>query len=135
MNTCHKCIIEYQKIYETEFYDIYECPNCKYQKAVQIDECCRTPLKIVLKDETKEIVRLLYQCISCGGVVNRNLPLSFKKHRDEIKDELNEYRYKEWEQNVYDDYLLAKEDIKENNFKYSKRGKYITYLNSLGWKA
>ena len=134
MRVCNKCNSEFEMIYQTEFLDICECPSCKIQKTISIDDCCRNPLKIVIIDRTKKVDRLLFQCKNCGGIVNRNLPLSFKKYGDEIRDELNEYRYEEWRNNVYNDYLSVKDDIQENNFWNSKRGKYIKYLSSEEWK-
>ena len=134
MYPCPKCNSEYHEIYKIKFHDVYECPNCNYQKTVRIDNCCRNPFKIVIIDRSKKVERLLHQCINCGGIVNRNLPLSFKKYGDEIRDELNEYRFEDWKENVLNDYLSVKEEIEENNFRYSKRGKYLEYLASKKWQ-
>lgn len=134
MYLCPKCKSEYNEIYQIEFHNIYECPNCNYQKIVRIEECCRNPFKIVIIDRTKRVERLLYQCKNCGGIVNRSLPLSFKKYGGEIRDELNGYRFEEWKENINNDYLSVKEQTDENNFRYSKRGKYLEYLASEKWK-
>lgn len=131
---CNKCNVEFEMIYQTEFLDICECPICKMQKTIGLDDCCRDPFKIVIIDRTKKVERLLFQCKNCGGIVNKNLPLSFKKYREEIRDELNEYRYEEWKNKIHFHYLSVKDDIQENNFWNSKRGKYIKYLSSEDWK-
>ncbi|WP_105170217.1 HNH endonuclease signature motif containing protein, partial [Chryseobacterium piscicola] len=105
------------------YHEFFECPNCNYQKAIQIDECCRSPLKIVIIDKTMKVERLLYQCINCGGIVNRSKPLSFKKFSDQIRDEINIYRLKEWKDNIENDFRFIKEAINENNFRLSNFGK------------
>lgn len=120
--TCHKCNIVTERIYEIDFHNIYECSKCRYQKAVRFNDCCRHPSKIVIIDNTKKIDRLLYQCTYCGGIVNRNLPLSFKLFSDQIRDEINTYRYEEWQKKIGFDYLLVKESIEENNYRFSKWG-------------
>ena len=134
MKVCYKCKINLVLIYQTKYLDIYECPTCKNQMTFSIDDCCRDPFKIVIIDRTKKIDRLLYQCKNCGGIVNKNLPLSFKKYGDEIRDELNVHKYNDWELDKENDYLSIKEDIQTNNFWNSKRGRYIQYLNSDEWK-
>lgn len=134
MKICPKCTIEYGKIYEIEFYDVFECPKCNVQKLFKIEECCRKPFKIVVIDRTKKVDRLLFQCKNCGGIINRNLPLSYKKYSNEIRDEINEFRFYEWLENLNKDYLRVKENIDENNFRNSKRGKYFTYLGSEEWR-
>ncbi len=120
---CNKCGTIMKKEYDSEFHEIFQCPNCEYQKVIQSEECCRSPLKIVIVDNTKKIDRLLYQCINCGGIVNKSKPLSFKKYSDEIKDEINTYRLKEWEEKVSFDFQLSKEPVNENNFRISNFGK------------
>ena len=52
----------------------------------------------------------------------------------QIKDELNEDRYEKWKKRIDYEYILVNEDIKDNNFWNSKKGKYIRYLNSDEWK-
>ncbi len=120
---CNKCGTQMDKEYDTEYHDVFQCPNCEYQKLIQIDECCRKPLKIVIIDNTKKLDRLLYQCINCGGIVNKNKPLSFKEYSDQIRDEINTHRLKEWQENVNFDFQLTKEPINENNFRISNFGK------------
>lgn len=120
---CNKCTTDMKKEYDTEYHEIFECPNCNYQKAIKIDECCRSPQKIIIIDKTMKSERLLHQCINCGGIVNRNLPLSFKKFSHEIRDEINSHRLKEWTDNVDDDFRFVKEAISENNFRLSNFGK------------
>lgn len=132
---CNKCSTEYEKVYEIEFHNIYECPNCKYQKAMKIDDCCRHPNKIVIIDNTKKTKRLLYQCKRCGGIVNKNLPLPFNKFEDQIKDEINIYRFDEWAEKQRYDYLLVKDALEENNYRFSKWGIYNEYLSSKEWRA
>lgn len=132
---CNKCSSVCEKIFEIQFHDVYECSNCKYQKAIKIDDCCRNPNKIVIIDNTKKIDRLLYQCKECGGIVNKSLPLSFKKFADQIRDEINIYRLEEWEEKVRFDYLSIKDNIEENNYRFSKWGIYNEYLASNEWKA
>lgn len=134
MRICNKCQVEFQIIYETEYLEICECPNCKSQRAFAIDDCCRKPFKIVIIDRTKKVERLLFQCKNCEGIVNRNLPLSFKIYGEQIKDEFNEDRYEKWKKRIEYEYILVNEDIKENNFWNSKKGKYIRYLSSDEWK-
>ncbi|MCW0520628.1 HNH endonuclease [Riemerella anatipestifer] len=109
--------------YETEYHEVFQCPKCKYQKVIQIDECCRNPLKIVVIDNTMKVDRLFYQCINCGGIVNKSKPLSFKKYSEHIRDEINISRIEEWIENVNFDYKLSKEDVDENNFRISNFGK------------
>ncbi|SIT10114.1 hypothetical protein SAMN05421796_11610 [Chryseobacterium piscicola] len=70
-----------------------------------------------------KVERLLYQCINCGGIVNRSKPLSFKKFSDQIRDEINIYRLKEWKDNIENDFRFIKEAINENNFRLSNFGK------------
>ncbi len=120
---CNKCGTVMKKEYDSSFHEIFQCPNCDYQKVIQLEECCRNPLKIVIIDNTKKVDRLLYQCINCGGIVNKNKPLSFKKYSDEIRDEINTYRLKEWEEKVSFDFQLSKEPVNENNFRISNFGK------------
>jgi len=135
MGTCLKCSIENSLMYQSEFHDVYGCDKCKKQRAIQIDDCCRSPLKIVIVEQTEKTIRLLHQCVMCGGIVNRHLPLSRKKYGDDIREEMNEYRFQEWKQRVHDDYLLIKEDIDKNNFEHSRYGKYMAYLGSPEWKT
>lgn len=135
MRICCKCQVEYEIICQTEFFDIYECPKCNKQRIFNIDDCCRTPFKIVIIDKTKKNERLFFQCIHCGGIVNKNSPLPFKKYGEEIRDELNECRFNEWEDRKNREYLLVKKVVDENNFFNSKRGVYLNYLNSSEWKA
>ena len=134
MYPCPKCQTDYNEIYPIKFHDVYECPNCNYQKTIRIDDCCRNPFKIVIVDRSKKIERLLHQCKNCGGIVNRNLPLSFKKFGGDIRDEFDEHRFEIWQENVNNDYLSVREEINENNFRNSRRGKYLEYLDSEKWK-
>lgn len=110
------------KIYEIEFHDIFECPNCKFQKILFINDCCRNPLKIVVLERTDKVKRLLHQCKSCGGV-NKTKALPFEKYGSEIKDEINIHRVEEWKINRHDDFLIAKDAVFENNQKISNFGK------------
>lgn len=124
---CNKCQNQLNKIYEIVYHDVYECINCGYQKILKIENCCRNPFKIVVIDRTTKKPRLLYQCKNCGGVVNKNKPLSFKKYEEEISDEINTYRIDEWEINCQQDYLMVKDQVLENNFKLSNFGKLAVH--------
>ncbi|WP_414846715.1 hypothetical protein [Chryseobacterium sp. IT-36CA2] len=123
-----------KKNYNTDYHEVFECPNCHYQKVIQIDECCRNPLKIVIIDKTMKVDRLLYQCINCGGIVNRSKPLSFKKFSDQIRDEINIYRLKEWLEYIRNDYQSIKGYIDENNFRISNFGKLQEHYSTEKYK-
>lgn len=120
---CNKCGSQLDEIYEITYHNVYECPNCGYQKALLIDDCCRDPFKIVIIDRTMKTDRLLYQCKNCGGIVNKNKPLSFKIYSDQIRDEINIERFNEWKENHNYDYLAVKDQILEHNYKLSNFGK------------
>ena len=114
--------MDMKKEYDDQFHEIFTCLNCKYQKVIQIDECCRNPMKIVVIDKTMKIDRLLHQCKNCGGIVNKNKPLSFKKYSELIKDEININRLNEWKDIIKFNLQLAKEPVEENNFRLSNFG-------------
>ena len=129
-----KCKTNKIKLYEINYYDIYECPSCKKQNIVEIDDCCRNPFKIIVEDLSKLPYRRLYQqCKNCGGVVNKNKPLSYKQNQNNIKDEINFYRIEEWNLSKFNDIEYIREIINEHNFDISKYGKYLNYLESEIW--
>ena len=131
---CKYCEINLEKQFETEFYDLYECPTCNRQKAIKITDCCRNPNKIVITYSTKKSKVLLKQCKGCGGVVNKNLPLKSKIFGSEIADEFNEYKYEEWENAVLNDYSKISGSINNSYYNASIYGQYDKYINSDNWK-
>jgi ribosomal protein L37AE/L43A len=131
---CQKCGTDKIKLYETDYFDIYECPSCKKQSIVDIDDCCRNPNKIIVEDLSKLPHRkLYYQCKNCGGIVNKNKPLSYKKYQNEIKDEINFHRVEEWKLAKFNDIEYIKEIVNKYNFDLSKYGKYLRYIESEKW--
>ena len=131
---CQKCKTNKIKLYEINYYDIYECPSCKKQNIVEIDDCCRNPFKIIVEDLSKLPYRRLYQqCKNCGGVVNKNKPLSYKQNQNNIKDEINFYRVEEWKLAKFNDIEYIKEIVNKYNFDLSKYGKYLRYIESEKW--
>lgn len=120
---CNKCSTDMKKEYDSDYHEIFQCPACNYQKVIRIDECCRNPLKIVIIDNTMKVDRLLYQCINCGGIVNKSKPLKFNEFSDEIRDEINIFRLEEWKENIKNDFQFSKIPIDENNFRISNFGK------------
>ena len=131
---CQKCGTDKIKLYETDYFDIYECPSCKKQNIVDIDDCCRNPNKIIVEDLSKLPHRKLYcQCKNCGGIVNKNKPLSYKKYQNEIKDEINFHRVEEWKLAKFNDIEYIKEIVNKYNFDLSKYGKYLRYIESEKW--
>lgn len=123
------------KEYDTDYHEIFQCPNCNYQKIIQIEECCRNPLKIVIIDNTVKVDRLLFQCINCGGIVNKSKPLSYKKYSDQIRDEINSYRLKEWNEKIRFDFQFAKEPVNEHNFTISNFGKLQEHYASEKYRS
>ena len=131
---CQKCGTDKIKLYETDYFDIYECPSCKKQNIVDIDDCCRNPNKIIVEDLSKlQHRKLYYQCKNCGGIVNKNKPLSYKKYQNEIKDEINFHRVEEWKLAKFNDIEYIKEIVNKYNFDLSKYGKYLRYIESEKW--
>ena len=131
---CQKCGTDKIKLYETDYFDIYECPSCKKQNIVDIDDCCRNPNKIIVEDLSKLPHRkLYYKCKNCGGIVNKNKPLSYKKYQNEIKDEINFHRVEEWKLAKFNDIEYIKEIVNKYNFDLSKYGKYLRYIESEKW--
>ena len=132
---CNKCGTQMKKEYNTDYHDIFQCPNCEYQKAIKIEECCRNSFKIVIVDNTMKVNRLLYQCKNCGGIVNRSKPLSFKEFSDEIRDEINIYAYEEWKLKIDDESKSLNNLLWESNRSLTNFGKMEVHYVSKQYRA
>ena len=109
MKRCLRCnntdfIIESEHTY----HDIYQCVVCNFLTPIRIEECCKKSfLYVAIDDKNPERRRLHRQCLTCGGCVDRNRPLSFKKYSNEIRYEfshnnVSEEYIEKWEKRKLD---------------------------------
>jgi len=120
---------------EYTFHDIYRCQDCHYLQVMGLEECCKKPFRIVTIEHLDHTRKRLYrQCIECGGCIERNKPLSMKKHSEEIRSEFSTYNFERWKKGRSEEISYLWESVKDSNFETSKRGKYIDYLDSEAWK-
>ncbi len=136
MTKCDKCssfnikVLTYLK-----YHDIFECLNCGYWNFKKLDDCCRTPYQIISQDHKFPTrTRLYYQCIYCGGSMNRLKPLSFKTYGNKCESEFCNYRFEEWRQERQEESNMLVITKKSTNHLFSSYNKYYTYLNSDEWK-
>lgn len=136
MNRCQRCnndnlIIES----EYKFHDIYKCSICNYLTPIRLEDCCKHPfLNVTIDDKNQERRRLHRQCLTCGGCVDRNRPLSFKKYFSEIRYEFSHYNYEKWNEERSNETTYLWECVKESNYDTSRFAKYTNYINSESWK-
>ena len=137
MKRCLRCnntdfIIESEHTY----HDIYQCVVCNYLTPIRIEECCKKSfLYVAIDDKNPERRRLHRQCLTCGGCVDRNRPLSFKKYSNEIRYEFSHNNYQKWIEERNFETTNLWECVKERNYDTSKYAKYNNYIQSKDWKA
>ena len=126
MKRCLRCnntdlIIESEHTY----HDIYQCVVCNYLTPIRIEECCKKSfLYVAIDDKNPERRRLHRQCLTCGGCVDRNRPLSFKKYSNEIRYEFSHNNYQKWIEERNFETTNLWECVKERNYDTSKYAKY-----------
>ena len=136
MDRCKKCdgvdvcMISYQ------FHDVYQCANCGACFISRIDDCCRAPFTVIVKDERSHSLYFIrQQCINCGGCLNMNAPLSNKIHGSDIKGEFNKFRFDDWKASVHEEQVTLYKVKKVCDSTNSNYYKYLIYLLSDEWKA
>lgn len=136
MKRCLRCNSEHHSHHsQSDFHNIYKCLNCNYLTPTIIEECCRNPfLNVTIDDKNQERKRLHRQCLNCGGCVDRNRPLSFKKYADEIRLEFSYLNYNNWLSNRGSQTTSLWESVKNENYESSRYLKYSNYLKSENWK-
>lgn len=137
MDKCLNCRSGYVKKNSVYlFHDVYECDQCGAISYERIDDCCRNPFQIVVKDERKYPLSFIRkQCINCGGCLNMNKPLPNKVYGDSIRGEFNMDRFTDWKASFQDEGKMLYGFKAANEFRNSRYYKYLVYLLSDEWKA
>ena len=134
METCNKCKgnnISLDKSYE--FHNIYNCKDCHYWTYQPIKDCCRDPFKIIVIDRKDyPIYFIRQQCTHCGGCIDKAKPLNKKQYIDQVRDELNHHRDKDFRDNRSQE----KETIRslKTDYNHHNLSRYYIYLSSQTWK-
>ena len=136
MKNCNRCKSDSLVIEsEHKFHDVYKCLVCNYLMPIGIEDCCKHPfLNVTVDDKNPERRRLHWQCITCGGCVDRTKPMGFKKHQQEIRYEFSHYNFEKWNEERGNEATYLRESVKGANTQTSRFGKYTTYINSENWK-
>jgi 5-methylcytosine-specific restriction endonuclease McrA len=136
MKECNRCKkLSINIIRDFDFHDIYHCLICNYKTVIKIDECCRRPYEIVAVDNKNyNQIRLYWQCLDCGGCVNRTKPLNHKKFQEQIRCDFSNNKFNDWREKKAEENKQLWEMVKINNYNFSDYKKYIDYLSSQKWK-
>jgi hypothetical protein len=134
MQSCPKCSkTNIKKNSSYKYYDVYECLSCNYWEYKRIEECCRNPFIIIVQQQSGNRP-LYYQCLNCGGCINRTKPLSYKKFANDIEGEFNLDSFDNWKLNRETEGTYLFEQKRTIKIRNSKKYKYDEYLSSIEWK-
>ena len=134
MKQCPKCnslSIKHSDVYD--YFDFYECANCKSIFSLKIDDCCRNPDTIFVIEyySNNRLSRIIKQCTNCGGAF-KNQKFSFKTHGELIESEFSQINFDNWNEKKNNEKL----DINER-FEVLQKSRfynYDKYLQSKEWK-
>lgn len=128
---CNSIDVKCLRIYE--FFDFYECLNCKSIFSSRIKECCRNPFPIVVIEyySNNTLTKLFNQCLNCGGAFRKdNFPR--KTHSELIKSEFSITNFDNWNKKRNDENSIITEQFEV--YRKSKFYNYHKYLKSTEWK-
>jgi hypothetical protein len=127
---CDSSTIKTISVYK--FHDIFECMECRNWTFKKIEDCCRNPFLVIAKDDKfPKNPRAYYQCINCGGCVNRNKALS----PNDSEAEFENSRFEEWQRERSEEWKQLSESKKHFKYFNSPYYKYQVYLSSYEWKC
>lgn len=137
MYNCPKCNSTSTRMESShQYHDIYECLLCKYQFLKRLtDVCCRKPWMLVMQCQKDPMhLKLYWQCMNCGGSLNRNKPLKRNDYSHQIEGEFDDHKFLEWKDAIKTEATHLYEGIRYRNNQNSHYGKYRNYLRSDEWK-
>lgn len=136
MENCSKCKSSHVSATNRyKYHDTYDCLCCGNWWHRRIETCCRKQFLIVTQcHKFSPNTRLYEECTHCGGCMNRNTPLSFKKYSHEIEGPFYDVYFEEWKREYQEEGRLLFEAKANFNYLNSKYFKYKNYLLSVEWK-
>ncbi len=135
MTECTKCDSRNVKHFHAyEFFDFYECLNCKSIFSFGIDECCRNPSTIFVIEHysNNTLTRIFKQCSTCGGAFKKD-KFPNKTHGNLVESEFSETTFNNWNKRRNDENLIISELFEAH--RKSRFYNYHKYLQSEEWKT
>lgn len=136
MRPCKFCksgnVIKYS-VYE--YFDVFECQDCKLWFWEPIVSCCRKPQeRVVVQQYDFNTFHIRIQCDHCGGCLNMKNPLNHEAYDNKIKGEFSTEMLINWKQAKKSESDYIYNISKQLKFANSNYSKYLNHLQSVYWK-
>lgn len=84
-------------IFSGSFHDVLHCPSCGYDSIIPLESCCRSGLHVVTEHvDPNGRHSLFYQCINCGGAIDRQGTGSIGNLYSFISAKFDQESYQSW---------------------------------------